>query len=104
MLHGGNQNVGGGQAASQSQPRLKGFRYFPRLAQTCQPKPRDQLSGKTNQAVNHPMLAPAPCTMGCGTLEIFNRQSVLDDVSCESFLKEEVAGALGLKQLYQTTL
>lgn len=48
------------------------------------------------------MLVPAPSTMGCGPLEIFNGQSVLDDASNESFLKEEVAGALGLKQRYQT--
>lgn len=48
------------------------------------------------------MLVPAPRTVGCDPLEIFNRQSVLDNASNESFLKEEVAGALGLKQLYQT--
>ena len=45
------------------------------LVQTFQPKPRDQLGGNTIRAVNHPVLAATPRTMGCGLVEIFNRRA-----------------------------
>ena len=76
MTHG---LVVGGSAGGGSQPtRIKHDTKdleISTLVQTFQPKPRDQLGGKTIRAVNHPVLAATPHTMGCGLAEIFNRRA-----------------------------